>query len=153
MGVPKRVNHVFASVEDTCVAAGLAMATGYSYEYILEAFFDWMSRSGEKAIPDEIMYEWLATQGFAVQHIEHDSELTEMLRTPWPPEPWAPLHLCTVQSRDPSHMNHMVVMEADGIVIDSQDDCRVERLLTDYRRVYSVTGVWDLRHRGAQGPS
>lgn len=38
----------------------------------------------------------------------------------WPPEPWAPVHLCQIEQ--PSGNAHFVVMLADGTVLDPMRD-------------------------------
>lgn len=55
----------------------------------------------------------------------------------WPPEPFAPVHICSV--RNPGGA-HYVVMRADGVVLDPLTD--EERSLTDWDEVNNVMGIW-----------
>lgn len=60
-------------------------------------------------------------------------------RKPWPPEPWALAHLCTVETSQ----YHCVVMLRDGTVLDpaTSDPKR----LSDYKSVAQVWGLYDIR--------
>lgn len=55
----------------------------------------------------------------------------------WPPEPWAPIHLCQVEQ--PSRNAHFVVMDAWGVVLDPLREG--EYRLADWPDVMNVAGL------------
>lgn len=57
---------------------------------------------------------------------------------PWPPEPFAPVHI--VQVEQPSGSYHFVVMLADGTVLDPLGDEPTS--LDAWPRIVNVLGVW-----------
>lgn len=145
-----KVRFAAATIPETCYHACLAMVTGYSYETVIQTFAKYAEREelvGE-GLEDAVAFEWLARRGFAVQQLFHESELDGLLHNPWPPIPFAPVHILGVQSLG-SHAHHAVVMLHTGMVLDPNDNVRTERPISDYRRVYDCTGIWDLRRRGA----
>ena len=132
---------------DSCYHACLAMATGIRYETVIKDFSGYCERNEDTGLEDDVAFEWLSRNGFAYQMLTQDSALDGVLMNPWPPIPWAPVHILGVQSRG-SGKPHAVVMETDGIIIDPNDDVRTELTYKDYRRVTECVGVWDLRRKG-----
>jgi hypothetical protein len=57
---------------------------------------------------------------------------------PWPPAPFAPVHMATVLVSRTSPCWHSVVMSQDGLVLDPQTP--EPRALTDYVEVQAVVG-------------
>lgn len=87
----------------------------------------------------------LFNEGFAVQRIwQHDASAGSE-RAPWPPEPWADLHWCEVEVSPTAPGSHMVVMLADGTVLDPLTP-NLKRL-SDYHRVIHVAGVYRVWRR------
>ena len=124
-----------------CGIAVLAMITGRTYVQVRELLDsqdghghdgDW-SRSGITYISiDRILF----AEGFAVQRTY--AGWAEMDGTPWPPEPWAPVHLSQVVQ--PSGNGHWVVMDEDGKVLDPLRPGR--HSLTDWEKINNVAGLW-----------
>lgn len=132
------------------------MLAGMTYAEVLTEY-PWVVDNDGCDI-DTISYDFLWRHGFAWQQVypSHpegnkdpsvDMAVRRALygRKPWPPSPWAPAHLCQVQTS----MSHAVVMMADGMVFDPLD--RAPRTLADYSRVMNVRGIWDVSTGGGDG--
>lgn len=82
--------------------------------------------------------ELLSRGGYALQHMYRIDQITQRPRAVWPLEPWAPIHVCTVDAGGPGA--HLVVMAADGTIIDPATSTLGR--LSDYRAVISMTGLY-----------
>ena len=124
-----------------CGIAALAMIADRSYDEVREWLLgnwpggsqrpeDWLTAHGiHKGIAD-----WYLAQHDYVWRTLYGGWKLD----PWPPEPFAPVHLACV--RQPSNNNHYVVMRADGVVLDPLADG--PRSLADWPQVYNVQGIW-----------
>lgn len=143
------IRHVRQEHPYGCVVASLAMLSGMTYAEVL-AEYPWIAEKDGCDI-DTISYDFLWRHGFAYQQVyssvpeinrDPRGDMTERRakfgRKPWPPEPWAPAHLCQVLTS----MTHAVVMLADGTVLDPIDP--TPRRLSDYSHVSNVRGIWDV---------
>jgi hypothetical protein len=121
----------------SCVLACLAMVTGKTIIEVREGMKQyWYNEASENGVGDEAFEAYLAARGYAVQHISHDYVPEDKLVTPWPPKPWAPIHVCDVYYQGP----HAVVMLWDGRILDPNDTGLTS--LDQYHRVYAVQGIW-----------
>jgi hypothetical protein len=132
-----------------CVIASLAMIAGKTYAEVL-AEYPWCAERDGCDI-DTVSWDFLWRHGFAWQQVypsvpeinrDPSMDVAERRalygRKPWPPEPWAPAHLCQVETS----MSHAIVLLADGTVLDPADPAR--RSLSDYKRVMNVRGIFDV---------
>jgi hypothetical protein len=121
-----------------CGCAAVAMITGLSYQEIkayAERDFD---RQGMSSGDWHVI---LAELGYALSIIHRVRQYPWMncARDEWPPRPWADVHLCEVVVAGGSGGSHMVVMLADGSVLDPLTPER--KRLTDYAEVFQVAAV------------
>lgn len=134
-----------------CVIASLAMLAGMTYADVL-AEYPWVVEKDGCDL-DTISFDFLWRHGFAVQLLypsvpetnspagmamDGEARRAKFRRNPWPPQPWAPAHLCQVETS----MSHAIVMLADGTVLDPADPSR--RSLAAYGRVMNVRGIFDV---------
>jgi len=117
-----------------CAVACLATVLGRSYE-------DVRSEIGDvgRGLTSDVWAEFLALQGYAVQHAYRTDQLTNQPRSAWPPRPWAPVHLCLVDAGGPG--GHLVVMLGDGTVLDPAKRSGPWKL-EDYPSVMAITGLF-----------
>jgi hypothetical protein len=124
--------------ERGCVLATVAALTGRTYASVASEVRE---RFGDETRGKEHGLIWfdalnlLAEAGFIYQ--VRQKFAFNRPREPWPPEPWAPLHYCSV---DTPTMAHAVAMLADGSVLDPSTPA--PRRLTDYVDVSAVIGLW-----------
>lgn len=128
-----------------CGVAALAMLTGKSYEAIAAYF-----RNPDFSVKGLYLVgidDYLADHGFAVARKKrylgffHDDKAPP--REPWPPEPFAEMHLCEVKVNEKSPVYHFVVMLRDGSCLDPLTPER--KRLSDYHQVLNVAGVFRVR--------
>ena len=85
-------------------------------------------------------WSYLRDMGYAVQ-LRYRSPYTtaygQPLHEPWPCEPWADVHICSVESPAGAHA---IVLLRDGTVLDPMTP--EPRRLSDYAKVESITAVW-----------
>jgi hypothetical protein len=124
-----------------CGIAALSMLTGKSYEEVAVYF-------GEIDLDKHGVYlrgmdDYLVDQGFAIarkhMYLGFFTGREATLRKPWPPEPFADLHLCEVEVCENASMNHFAIMLRDGEIVDPLLDDR--KALSDYFRVLNVAGI------------
>jgi hypothetical protein len=120
-----------------CVVASLAMACGMTYEQVRAEIVNFDERNSANHRDTEA---FLARHGFAWQQIWRYGPPENTERSPWPPEPWADVHLVNVTM--PSRNSHQVVMLHDGTVLDPL--CDEPKRPADYPDVNSVTAVYRL---------
>lgn len=134
--IPK-VEYVESDDNVSCVLACLAMVTGKTVAQVRDGMRQyWYNEAAEQGTNDEAFEAYLSARGYAVQQISHDYVPEDKLITPWPPDPWAPIHVCDVYEHGP----HAVVMLYDGVVLDPNDTGM--KSLDQYHRVYAVQGIW-----------
>lgn len=124
-----------------CGLASLAMISGWTYDEVRDWLVanwpagsqtpgEWLEQRGiHKGIADY----FLAENGYAWRTV-----YAGWGQKPWPPEPFAPVHLAQVVQ--PSGNSHYVVMRSDGVVLDPLSD--EPKRLTDWSVVNNVQGVW-----------
>lgn len=126
-----------------CGHAALAMLTGKGYEEIVAEFpgVDPTLR-GLKVTEIDI---YAAINGMAVLRLfsESRNSIGEKTTTPWPPAPFAQVHLCLVDVTENSPCAHWVVMLADGAVLDPTTTER--KSLFDYHRIMNVAGIYKIQ--------
>lgn len=129
-----------------CGFAALAMIVGKTYAQVVAEFAGDAHPNGYRYNPDTgspayyAMDLYLAEEGFAVSRLYEDRfPHCRNEKRAWPPEPFAPLHLCNVKVYSESTRNHWVVMLADGAVLDPLTP--EPRRLTDYAEVHNVAAV------------
>lgn len=129
-----------------CGIASLAMVTGQTYDEVrtwLLAHWpggqggdtpaeDWLVKRG---IYSGIADYYLGRHGYVWRKVYSGWQ-----QHPWPPEPFAPVHLVMV--RQPSNNSHYVVMRADGVVLDPLAD--EPKTLAGWPAVDNVQGIWRL---------
>jgi hypothetical protein len=119
-----------------CWIAALAMITEQSYDAVLAEVVD-QGSGADWFVSDS----YLEAKGYAVaRKFDSIPHLGERHREPWPPEPWAEVHICSVQASNGA--GHAVVMLRDGSVFDPNSPTL--RRLTEYPKVYAVAAVTKL---------
>lgn len=121
-----------------CTIAAVAMIVGKSYDEVRSmSTRDFDETSGGVQIEDWLDY--LFEQGFVAHRLWKVTHL-QGVNTPrpcWPPEPFAPLHICSVRT---SAGGHAVVMLSDGKVLDPYTADRDN--LSCYESVSAVYGMF-----------
>lgn len=121
-----------------CGVAVLAMLTGKTYEDVAAAFPE--KDLTESGIDLFEMDGYMRARGFYRTDQRKAYRHGTMEKTdPWPPEPYADLHLCNVHVYPWSPCNHWVLMLADGSVLDPVSPYPWR--LTDYDAVNSVVAI------------
>lgn len=125
-----------------CAIACVAMIVGKAYDE-MEA---WLLSQGlprdrmEQGIHEGIYLEALDRLGYVyARRYRCDSFHNRCDRPVWPPEPFAPIHMC---SADVPSGHHAFVMLADGAVLDPFKRERTAITHPDYRQVDQVIGIW-----------
>lgn len=98
-----------------CGVAALAMILGRTYAEVkaMLSAQNWQREGATIWVWDAL----LANEGYAVARKYRHDAARDCMREVWPPEPFAPIHLCLV--RYPRFTRgHMVVLLADGTVLD-----------------------------------
>lgn len=123
--------------ETDCVIACLAMVTGKTYDEVLEEFAEYWEECSEEGVGDNAFYQYLGQHGYLVQTFKHHYEPSRTQRTPWPPAPFAPVHVLGV---DYMGDEHGIVMDKDGLIFDPYND-KITGLF-EYPIVYEIVGIW-----------
>jgi len=118
---------------DCCVAA-LAMITGHPYAQV-RSFFPFVETDGMSY--DEYAA-YLRLFGYSVDSREQ-TYAHRLGSEPWPPAPFAPVHLCSITHRAGCKTRHGVVLFADGTVLDPQGP--EPKQLSDYYQINRVVGI------------
>lgn len=129
-----------------CGVAALAMLTGQTYRQVAEDFARPLENGSvhdfaKRGLSLQTVDRYLAERGYAVCRLF----LRDLfgLRTEWPPQPFADVHLCEVKVLQEARNNHLVIMRRDGSVLDPIGPGR--RHLKYYYQVFSVAAVVRLR--------
>jgi hypothetical protein len=117
-----------------CALACLATVLGRTYEDVRDEIGD-----PGRGLTDGAWCEFLAAQGYAVQHLYRVHQLTQAKRDVWPAAPWAPVLLCLVDAGGPG--GHLVVMLYDGTVLDPAGSGEPVTLAA-YASVMAMTGLF-----------
>jgi hypothetical protein len=132
-----------------CFIAAMAMVTGKTYAQVkAETGETYTNKSASYYSTDQ----YLTQNGYAYARLwsfnqfAQDADKNNVPMEPWPPKPFAPVHVCLVTMS----MGHFVVMLADGTVFDPTVEA--EKKLTDYERVNWVAGVWPISWLRAAAP-
>ncbi len=112
------IRHVRQEHPFGCVIASLAMIGGETYSEVL-AQYPWIVERDGGCDLDGVSFDYLWRHGFAVQVLypsrpeinrdpsgEIEERRAKYGRKPWPPEPWAPVHLCQVVTSQISRRRH-----------------------------------------------
>jgi hypothetical protein len=138
--VGSSIKYVPATEDNSCVPACLAMVLGKTLKQVLRDIYEYWEDEGKlNGVTDEIMDQYLAINGFAVQRINFEYEPSKLLIEEWPVDPFAPIHMVDVWSTSPPG-THSVVMDNKGKVYDPSN--RKIKKLQEYQRVYAVIGIW-----------
>jgi hypothetical protein len=117
-----------------CGVAALAVVTGHSYAQV-RSFYPYVETSG---ISLEECAAYLRLFGYCIDS-RRDASAQRRSAEPWPPAPFAPVHLCIVTIRAKTSTRHWVVMLAEGAVLDSHHPKPGQ--LSDYHEVHLVVGI------------
>lgn len=121
-----------------CLGATLAMVLGISYQEAVQKFGGIPPRDGHTYYCDQ----WdqiLIDEGWSIARKWKYTQPGNRERAIWPPEPWADLHECEV---DTGMMSHSVLMLGNGTIIDPLT--REPKKLSDYVRVLSIAALFKL---------
>jgi hypothetical protein len=135
-----------------CGLACIAMVTGLGYGEVRDTLTEFLPRErdyGEEGIHHGITEWFLGRLGYAWRTL-----YAGHLHDPWPPEPFAPVHIAQV--RQPSGNTHYVVVTDDGTVLDPLDGERKRLDVWDvpdgkFSGVNSVMGLWRVSANGGSG--
>lgn len=113
-----------------CELASVAMVLGLSYDDLASQYeFDDKNERPLKFIPELVLAE---------NNIAWCRKYPSM-GGEWPPAPFAELHLASVTHTEGVQMAHLVVMKADGTVLDPWDEQHTA--LSHYPKVWWVAGL------------
>lgn len=131
-------NYVRQTHSRGCGPAALAMITGVPYKQVCADFgldFD------KEGIDYRRLDAWLIDKGWSLARL-YPNDYRYQPRQPWPPLPFAWLHICNVEVAENSPVHHFVVMLNSGSCLDPL--CDERKRLSDYYKVYNVAGVYKL---------
>lgn len=131
--------------DNDCGIAALAIACGVTYEAIATV----LQVDGD-GLNDTLLKDWLFRNGWSWQ--ERTRNLwrggSYVPLFPWPPEPFALTHICTVEA---TRGWHYCVLDFEGRVYDPWKRERGDLSHPDYKRVSTVLGLFKLPRRSS-GP-
>lgn len=137
-----------------CGIASLAMACGIKYEQAAEGLVTGgagcltrlCEALGDEGLNDDLVKDWLRIQGWAWQEMTRNvwrpGGFVE--RHPWPPQPFASVHICFVEA---SKGWHYCVLDFDGRIRDPFDEGRTSFANANYKRVSSVLGLYKVQRK------
>lgn len=138
----KQLKYVKASLDNSCVPACLAMILGKTLKQVIKDLHEhWEDEGKMLGMGDDVVDEYLAANGFAVQRICHEYEPNKLLIKDWPVAPFAPIHIVDVWSSNPPGM-HGVVMDAEGTIYDPSN--RKIKKIEEYQRIFAISGIWEV---------
>lgn len=121
-----------------CGIACIAMVTGETYARIMDQYRTFCGNCG---MEDQQLDHFLAEYGFAMQRIWPDKHFDGAKRKPWPPKPWADIHIASVWQTRGDVDGHYVVVNRRGIVYDPADSAFTPSRLSRYHRVEWLAAV------------
>jgi hypothetical protein len=136
--------HLWVPQEDSrgCCVACIAMVTGKTYQEV-KAWFE--MDFNDRGTSQHGIEEYLVEHGYTWARktlYRHNNQQ----RTPWPPEPFADVHICEVAGTS----SHAVVLLRDGTVLDPLTP--EPKRLTDYEKVYYVAAITRLDKEAQNQP-
>jgi len=124
-----------------CGPAALAMVTGIPYPEVC-AWFKGIDFNKDGIHPYGIDA-FLVEHGYATARKGmYYAYIGSPRREPWPPVPFADVHICEVRVYENAPINHFVVLLRDGTVLDPLGDER--RSLADFFCVHNMVGVYSV---------
>jgi hypothetical protein len=119
------------------------MVTGLDYGEVRDTLTEFLPREkgyGDEGIHNGVVEWFLGRLGYAWRTL-----YAGHLHDPWPPEPFAPVHIAQV--RQPSGNTHYVVVTDDGTVLDPLDGEHKTLDLWDvpdgkFSGISNVMGIW-----------
>lgn len=139
--------------EVDCGIAALAMACDLKYEQVANGLVTGgaglvrlSEAMGAEGLNDDLVKDWLRLQGWAWQEMVRNVWQRGQFyaRLPWPPQPFATVHVCFVEA---TKGWHYCVLDFDGSVRDPFDKDRASLAHADYKRVGSVIGLFKVRRK------
>jgi hypothetical protein len=133
---PLPIKHVRQEDPYGCGHACLAMILGKSYSDVRAELGD-----PGRGQTHQLWLEMLGRHGHTYQHFFRYNPVTNQPREPWPLQPWAPVHLASV---DAGHGpgSHVIVINHDGTVLDPARD--TPSRFDAYGGVIWMLGIWPL---------
>lgn len=122
-----------------CGIACIAMITGETYARIMDQYPTFCGNCG---MEDDDLDHFLAELGFSVQRLWPDKAFDGTVRKPWPPKPWADLHIASVYQTLRDVDGHFVAMDKKGNVYDPADSEYTKCRLSRYPIIEWVAGVF-----------
>lgn len=130
---------VYQPEKSGCGVAAVAIVVQRSY-WEVRQYMDLPHDFVNNGMYDDQLIELLDLFGWAVQNRrERIGRLNGTLRTPWPPEPFAQYHICTVKNLADNGYHYVVLLD-DGRVMDPT--WGVVEGLYRYPQVLGVIGVF-----------
>lgn len=121
-----------------CGIAVVATVAGKTYQEVRQYIH--LDRDfTQEGMYDSELESLLVQFGFTWQVLTMVNPRLSTRRDPWPPAPWAPLHVAKVTNLRESGLHYVVVLP-DGMVLDPH--CGVIQGLHRYPRVHQVYGLW-----------
>jgi hypothetical protein len=132
-----------------CGICSLAMACGPSYEAVFADLGE--AAAKHEGINDDQIDRWLCAHDWAWQTVARNRWTGEKFEpvSPWPPSPFAPVHICFVEA---TIARHYCVMTFEGRVLDPFNPERQTLSHPDYKRVGTVRGLYKIRYTEAVIP-
>ena len=131
------IRHVHQPDNHSCVVACLAMVTGLSFAAVRRELGRHVCPSC--GVTDKVFYAFLANHGYAVQRIARKNAYRTGKRHPWPPVPFADVHVASVKTTGYQKAAHAVVWFRDGRVFDPE--LRAPVTIEIYAKVIDVVGI------------
>jgi len=132
-----KVEYVAQKDDYGCAVACISMITGIPYDKVASSFAANFKREGLSA---DHARNFLCEHGFsAIEAVAHGYGGVERSNARMA-QPFAPVHLVTVQSQADATLNHAIVMDHRGRIYDPDNPKR--RDLGHYYCIVSVTGLW-----------
>jgi DNA primase large subunit len=123
-----------------CGLAALAMITGSNYDEIIK-FFSPPIDFNKDGISFRAIDAYLVDHGYAIaRKFQHYGFFNCPKREIWPPQPFAPIHLCEVRVYENAPCTHFVIMLSNGRILDPIND--EHKNLNFYFKVISVAGIY-----------
>lgn len=136
----QKVRYVSANVTNSCAAACCAMILGKTLKQVLSDLYEHWEDEGKNAgLGDDVVDQYLAANGYAIQRLRHEYEPNKLLIEDWPVESFAPIHIVDVWSSNPAG-THAVIMNGEGRVYDPSN--KKIKSLDQYQRVFAIAGIW-----------
>ena len=145
------LRYVKQKTENDCGVAALAMACDLKYEQVANSLvvgdgngIRVSEAMGEEGMNDDLVKAFLLFNGWSWQEATRNIWMKGSFhpRHPWPPQPFASVHICFVEA---TKGWHYCVMDFDGSVRDPWKEERRSLGHADFKRVASVLGLYKIR--------